>query len=47
MTHFTCRNISFVTVRKRGKTPAEACEIEIERKNKWKTLIQKASNKNP
>jgi transposase-like protein len=26
-----------------GKTPAEACEIKIEGKNKWKTLIQNAS----
>jgi len=27
-----------------GKTPAEACGITIEGKNKWKTLIQNASN---
>jgi transposase InsO family protein len=27
-----------------GKTPAEACGIEIEGKNKWKTLIQNASS---
>ena len=26
-----------------GKTPAEACGISIEGKNKWKTLIQNAS----
>jgi len=26
-----------------GKTPAEACGITIEGKDKWKTLIQKAS----
>jgi putative transposase len=26
-----------------GKTPAEACGIKIEGKNKWKTLIQNAS----
>jgi len=26
-----------------GKTPAEACGITIEGKNKWKTLIQNAS----
>jgi putative transposase len=26
-----------------GKTPAEACGIQIEEKNKWKTLIQNAS----
>jgi hypothetical protein len=25
-----------------GKTPAEACGITIEGKNKWKTLIQNA-----
>jgi hypothetical protein len=28
-----------------GKTPAEACGINIEGKNKWKTLIQNASKK--
>jgi putative transposase len=28
-----------------GKTPAEACGITIEGKNKWKTLIQNASKK--
>jgi putative transposase len=28
-----------------GKTPAEACGIKIEGKNKWKTLIQNASRK--
>ncbi len=27
-----------------GKTPAEACGIEVEGKNKWVTLIQNASN---
>jgi hypothetical protein len=27
-----------------GKTPAEACGITIQGKNKWKTLIQNASN---
>ena len=26
-----------------GKTPSEACGITIEGKNKWKTLIQNAS----
>jgi len=26
-----------------GKTPAEACGIEIEGKDKWITLIQNAS----
>jgi hypothetical protein len=26
-----------------GKTPAEACGITIEGKNKWKTLIQNAT----
>jgi hypothetical protein len=26
-----------------GKTPAEACGIQIEGENKWKTLIQNAS----
>jgi hypothetical protein len=26
-----------------GKTPAEACGIEIEGENKWITLIQNAS----
>jgi hypothetical protein len=26
-----------------GKTPAENCGIEIEGKNKWKTLIENAS----
>jgi hypothetical protein len=26
-----------------GKTPAEACGIKIEGKNKWKTLIQNAA----
>lgn len=26
-----------------GKTPAEVCGINIEGKNKWKTLIQNAS----
>ena len=29
-----------------GKTPAEACGIKIEGKNKWITLIQNASRKN-
>jgi putative transposase len=28
-----------------GKTPAEACGITIEGKNKWKTLIENASRK--
>ncbi len=28
-----------------GKTPADACGIKIEGKNKWKTLIQNASKK--
>jgi len=27
-----------------GKTPAEACGIKVEGSNKWKTLIQNASN---
>ena len=26
-----------------GRTPAEACGITVEGKNKWKTLIQNAS----
>jgi putative transposase len=26
-----------------GKTPAEACGIKVEGQNKWKTLIQNAS----
>jgi hypothetical protein len=30
-----------------GKTPAEACGIEIEGKNKWITLIQNASKLEP
>ena len=29
-----------------GKTPSEACGITIEGKNKWKTLIQNASQLN-
>jgi len=28
-----------------GKTPAEACGIKVEGKNKWITLIQNASRK--
>lgn len=28
-----------------GKTPAEACGIQIQGENKWKTLIQNASQK--
>jgi len=28
-----------------GKTPAEACGIEIQGGNKWKTLIQNARKK--
>ncbi len=28
-----------------GKTPAEACGIKVEGKNKWITLIQNASKK--
>ena len=28
-----------------GKTPAEACGIEIEGENKWRTLIQNASKR--
>jgi hypothetical protein len=27
-----------------GKTPAEACGIKVEGKNKWITLIQNATN---
>lgn len=27
-----------------GKTPAEACGIQIEGQDKWKTLIENASN---
>jgi len=27
-----------------GKTPAEVCGIEIKGKDKWKTLIENASN---
>ncbi len=30
-----------------GKTPAEACGIKVEGKNKWTTLIQNASNRDP
>jgi transposase-like protein len=30
-----------------GRTPAEACGIKIEGKNKWLTLIQNASNSHP
>jgi putative transposase len=30
----------------KGKTPAEACGIKVEGKNKWKTLIQNASQQN-
>jgi len=30
-----------------GKTPAEACGIKIEGKNKWLTLIQNASESKP
>jgi hypothetical protein len=30
-----------------GKTPSEACGIQICGKNKWKTLIQNSSNKQP
>jgi len=29
----------------KGKTPAEACGIKVEGKNKWLTLIQNASRK--
>ncbi len=29
-----------------GRTPAEACGIQVEGQNKWKTLIQNASQKN-
>ena len=29
-----------------GKTPVEACGIEIQGDNKWKTLIQNAKMKN-
>jgi hypothetical protein len=29
-----------------GKTPAEACGIKVEGKNKWLTLIQNASKEN-
>ena len=28
-----------------GKTPAEKCGIEVKGKDKWKTLIQQASQK--
>jgi len=27
-----------------GKTPVEACGIQIEEENKWKTLIQNGSD---
>lgn len=27
----------------KGKTPSEACGIEIKGKNKWKTMIENAS----
>ena len=30
-----------------GKTPADACGIEVQGENKWLTLIQNASRKNP
>jgi hypothetical protein len=30
-----------------GKTPAEACGIEIEGENKWMTIIQNARKQNP
>ena len=30
----------------KGKTPAEACGIEIKGENKWKTLIENASINN-
>ena len=29
-----------------GKTPAEACGIKIEGKNKWKSIIENASRNN-
>jgi len=29
-----------------GKTPSEACGIMVQGNDKWKTLIQKASNTN-
>jgi hypothetical protein len=29
-----------------GKTPADACGIEVQGENKWLTLIQNASKKN-
>jgi hypothetical protein len=29
-----------------GKTPAEACDIKVEGKNKWLTLIQNARRNN-
>jgi hypothetical protein len=29
----------------RGKTPAEAAGVKVERENKWLTLIQNASQK--
>ena len=28
-----------------GKTPSEACGIEVKGKDKWKTIIQNASKK--
>ena len=28
-----------------GKTPAEACGIDVQGENKWRTLIQNASRK--
>jgi len=28
----------------RGKTPSEACEVEVKGENKWITLIQNASH---
>lgn len=29
-----------------GQTPAEKCGIKVEGENKWKTLIENASNQN-
>jgi len=37
------QNHSFACMTLNGKTPAEACGITVEGKNKWKTLIQNAS----
>lgn len=40
----TYGDVTFMEKALDGRTPAEACGIEVKGKDKWKTLIQNATN---